>query len=260
VHSKKTMRKTPQGQAAVEFGIVVTLVLFMIMGILQLSLIYQARALTQYAAFMAVRSGAVAFGDCSRMTHASIGVLLPAFESFSRGTAPVETELSAAFLARYTPPYTFKYDPARDDGNSEDIVWIRRQQPTVAAVAAITGPQNAEFDNPDLLEPQFRLEAELIFWYPMRIQFANWIIARIAMAHWGLIAFNQRNPIVNAGQSSDFGDSATAPPFDTDLTTELTTRVNAGHYVFPLRANYTMRMMTPVKKGFFLVQDCPPAP
>jgi hypothetical protein len=94
----------------------------------------------------------------------------------------------------------------------------------------------------------------------MKIAFANWIISRLALAHWGLMAFVERNPIVNNGQFTNYGDVVSAPPFDAKIAGELVARAGAKHYVFPLMANYTMRMMTPAKKVFWGTQNCPPAP
>src|SRR4051812_17659394 len=98
----RQVQRAARGQAAVEFAIVISLVLFMILGILQLALAQNARALTQYAAFNAVRAGAVSYADCTRMSHAAFATLLPAIESFSKGGAPVENELAQAFAARFT--------------------------------------------------------------------------------------------------------------------------------------------------------------
>ncbi len=59
------------GQALVESALTLPLVVFLAFGTIQLSGMLQARALAQYAAFIAVRTGSVNYGDCEAMTHAA---------------------------------------------------------------------------------------------------------------------------------------------------------------------------------------------
>jgi len=65
------------GQAVVEAAIVLPLFIAILLGILQLTLIHQARLLTEYAAFQAARAGVVWQGDPRKMKDAAIFVLAP---------------------------------------------------------------------------------------------------------------------------------------------------------------------------------------
>jgi TadE-like protein len=62
---------------AVETAIVLPLFLFIILGMLQLGLLHQARVMTKYAAYKAVRVGALHSAKKSAMTRAALAVLLP---------------------------------------------------------------------------------------------------------------------------------------------------------------------------------------
>jgi hypothetical protein len=264
VRRQRRAGRNERGQAAVESAIVLTLLLFCLLGIIQLASIQNARALTQYAVFNAVRAGAVGYGDCTRMTHAAFTTLLPAIEPFTASSPGDPGQgMANAFAARFTPPSTFKYSAVRDAGMSgevhdRDILWLRREQPTKAVVDSFPPGQNDEFDDPEITQAQLRLEVEMVFWFKLNIPFANWVISRLALAHWGLIAFTERNPIVNNGQFVDWSEDLKPPPFDALIAAELADRVNNKMYEFPLRGSYTMRMMTPAKDKYFLTQNCPP--
>lgn len=65
------------GQALTETAIILPLFLFMLLGTLQLGLIYQARSLLKYAAYRAVRSGALQHACDAPMKDAALAVLAP---------------------------------------------------------------------------------------------------------------------------------------------------------------------------------------
>src|SRR5688500_4861563 len=65
------------GQAAVESALVLPLMVFMVLGILQLTLIQQAKLMTEYAAYQAARAGSVWNGSAERMHDAALVALLP---------------------------------------------------------------------------------------------------------------------------------------------------------------------------------------
>jgi hypothetical protein len=65
------------GQAAVEAAIVLPLLVAVLLTILQLALVQQARVLAEYAAYQAARAGVVHGGDPTRMDAAATYVLAP---------------------------------------------------------------------------------------------------------------------------------------------------------------------------------------
>lgn len=67
----------PGGQATIESALVLPLMVALVLGLLQLALIEQARLMTEYAAFQAARAGIVWNGNSERMHDAALLALLP---------------------------------------------------------------------------------------------------------------------------------------------------------------------------------------
>ena len=244
------------GQAAVETALTMPLALFMVLGTLQLFMLLQARLFAEHAASAAVRVGVVRHGDCKAMTHASIAALLPSFTSFlgeaTPGSTPAEKLASAFALRTRNKPFDNQYDPSADDPHSGAVVWIFRPSPKVAQVRA---QSEDDFDDPDT--EGYRLELRVVYWYPLRIPFANWVMATMYRAYFGLGDYTKTNPLMPAQQAR--WTQSGARSLD-GFRTEFLRRFNAQEYVFPVVGTAAMRMMTPPRKGFFSRQNCEPTP
>ena len=72
--------RAQSGQAMVESAIVIPLMVFLILGVIQLVMMQHARIMTEYAAFNAARSGVVWNADRAFMESAAIISLLPTYE------------------------------------------------------------------------------------------------------------------------------------------------------------------------------------
>ncbi|NBD09859.1 TadE/TadG family type IV pilus assembly protein [Corallococcus silvisoli] len=255
------------GQALVEAALSLPLVVFLILGALQLFLMMQARVMTHYAAFRATRAGSVAHGDCERMTHAAILALIPTFHSFmGQGTGSLNGPLghgaggdgprllANAFAARMNNRYAGSGapGPGLDGIHNRSIVWILRD----LAGGGVDSPEDSDFDRPGHLR---RLEVQLVFWYPLRIPFANWVMSRMFLAHFGLRPYTDANPLLVAERNANWNAGEVSPShvLDGELAAELADRVNSRQYVFPIITTFTMRMMTPVKARFFATMNCP---
>lgn len=238
------------GQAMVEAALTLPLTVFLVLGTLQFFLLLQARLLTEYAAFRAVRTGSVKHGDCEAMTHAAIAALLPAFSRTDSAQALGET-----FYAHRDN----LYQPGRDSGHSGSIVWISRERPLRAELRE---DEEESFDDParyTRTADVVRLEARLVFWYPMRIPFANWVLGRMILAHMTTFGYSGHvNPLMPTQVAS--WTRQTAFSLEEALSAEMIRRAELKEYVFPLQANYAMRMMTPPRRQHFQTQNCAPAP
>jgi len=69
-----------EGQAMVESAIVIPLMVFLILGIIQLVMMQHAKIMTEYAAFNAARAGVVWNADRIIMENAAIISLMPTYE------------------------------------------------------------------------------------------------------------------------------------------------------------------------------------
>src|SRR5918998_1727054 len=65
------------GQVAVEAALIMPLMVFMALGLIQLTMIQHAKLMTEYAAYQAARAGIVWNGNNERMHDAAIIALLP---------------------------------------------------------------------------------------------------------------------------------------------------------------------------------------
>jgi len=238
------------GQAAVEAALTLPLTVFLILGTLQLFLLLQARVLTEYAAFRAVRTGSVKYGDCEAMTHAAIAALLP---SFSRTDSP--SALGASFRAHRED----RYKPQLDMGFNGTIVWVTRESPRLSTLSAT---EEEDFDDParyQSVEDVTRLEARIVFWYPLRIPFADWVLTRMFLAHMGLRDYSAADPLQPV-HTAAWTQGVNAFSLETAIRQELLERIERKEYVFPLQATHVMRMMTPPRPQYFATQNCPPTP
>jgi hypothetical protein len=223
----------------------------------------QGRLMAEHAAFKAVRAGVVNYGSCTVMTHAAIAALLPSFTSYLGTGTPGATpgdKLANAFRARATgAPDQNHYDAALDNGHDRAVVWIYRERPTVAEVTKLS---EHDFDDPNPRlngEVGYRLEVKLVYWFPLRIPFANWVMSTMFRAAFGLGDYlGPSNPTLNVTTAKWKAlPGMTLGP----LGAEFMTRFNAQHWTFPITTTYAMRMMTPPRPKFFLTQNCsPPAP
>ena len=245
VGMRSQVPRAESGQAAVEAALTLPLAVFLVLGALQLFLMLQARLMAEHAAFRAVRAGSLSQGSCRRMLHASLATLLP---TFTRTDSPAR--LAQAFAGRLGN----RYAPGLDSGHNGDIVWLLRDSPRSAELPA--GRDDGAFDDPD--QPSRRLEVRLVFWYPMRIPFANWVIARMTLAAWGLREYSAADPLMPV-HDADW-EEGRGPPTGLrgDVRSTFLARTDSppGTFVFPIQASYGMRMMTPARRDFFATQDC----
>jgi hypothetical protein len=232
----KKARDGESGQAAVESALTLPLVIFLMLGTLQLFMMLQARIMTQYAAFRATRAGSVNNGDCERMMHAAIAALLPTME---------RTNTPAALAQAFSQHRNNTLAPL--PGFNGDMLWLIREQPTNVSA------DDLDFDQGNGL---MRLEVRLVYWYPMRIPFANWVMTKMFRAHFAIQTYTAANPLILAEKNANWTTSANST-MEAQILSEYTTR-SANEFIFPITASSSMRMMTPALQQFFNQQNCAP--
>ena len=238
------MRGPERGQAAVESALTLPLLLFMVLGTLQLFTLLQGRILAQYAVGRATRMGALNHGKCQPMVKSAIAILMPAIDpSFAVDSTPGLAFASQTKLRSNNNTY----QPGKDGGRDGPVVWIDRVRPLFGTI----GPDEDDVWN--LPEgPDRTLEVRMTFWFPLKIPFANWAFARLAMAHWGIEEYHDVSPYMVAAKDAKWTAGGVPAP-STNIATEMKSRFDAAQYVFPIQATYAMRMMSPAR---FVVQNC----
>jgi hypothetical protein len=242
-----TANDSESGQAVVESAITLPLALFMVLGTLQLFLMLQARTMAQYAVYKATRAGSISQGNCTPMMHAAIAVLLP---TITRTDSP--TTLATAFALRQKNQYFVSSGGPTHMGQ---IVEIYREQPLPSDVP---DPEDPDFDAPDAANQPRRLEVRMLYWYWMKIPFANWVMSAIYRAQFGVQPYIGLNPLeltqdATWNSTTSFGGD---PWPGGNIGANMESWADTGMYLFPIQVNFTMRMMTPAKKAYFSSAAC----
>lgn len=251
------------GQAAVETALTMPLALFLVLGITQLFMLLQGRLFAEHAAYMAARVGSVQRGNCDAMRHAAVLALLPSFDTFLGGATSGGSnseKLVSAFRQHADGLYHGDAPSDLDYPHTRAIVWLYRVSPRFADLNSLGADVESDFDSPDNNAGQrdryYTLRVRAVYWYPLRIPFANWVMAAMYRSYFAIQPRNGVNPLMPAQKSNWSNGPASLGAF----ATEFNTRYQAGQYAFPVVGTAAMRMMTPPWPGYFNPQHCIPSP
>ena len=206
VQASRTMARSEDGQAVVEAALVLPSFLLLLLGLVQLTQVQQARIAADYAAFAAARAGIVMNGDPARMREAAALAVLPVFgragsvAALAKSLARLEAEEAALAPLGLAPLRIEVHGPVAVD---------------FARYGQHLDRQELDFDDvrPAAAEANL-LSLEVQYLYELKVPFANAVLQRIWLTA-------RRN----------------APP-------GLRAAAHAGRFYLPLRAFYTMRMQS----------------
>jgi len=229
------------GQAAVEAAIVLPLFVFLILGILQLGLMHQARLLTKYAAYKAVRAGSLNSAKVEEMEKAALAVLLPLL------SVPTDGVENRAYIPPVGSAAEFQNKWREMSGNRVPGTSLKHAEVTICGPTRSdvggSGPE-LDFDDPRNTAPtgwrdshRTKLRVQVTFNYRMIIPFADWVIYQSARS--------RELPMVMRMRGKE------PPPEDPHLDRNESHYERAAAqriYIAPIRATYTMRMQS----NFFL--------
>ncbi len=239
-----------------ETALTMPLVLFLFLGTIQLFSLLQGRIFAEHAAFTAVRSGIVNHGNCQAMTHAAIAAALPNFSTFlgaaTPGATPAQQFANAVELRTNQNASGNGFSPTLDDGHDRAIVWLFRESPRSADV---TPDSEDDFDDPE--GDGYELGVRLVYWFPLRIPFANWVMSSMYRAYFGFSDYAGVNPLI---PSANVQWTASGVQTLSSFREEFNARYAQQQYTFPISASAVSRMMTPPRPANFQTQNCPPAP
>ncbi|HEY3449158.1 MAG TPA: TadE family protein [Myxococcales bacterium] len=261
------MRKprNQDGQVAVESAIVFPLAVFMILGIIQLTLIQQTRLMLEYAAFNAARAGVVWNGDQKKMEKAAILSLLPTMPSPPLvDPGPMRVDEPALLLARYA---FIRGANSIGGGLGAQLIKVETLNPTTDDFPS--GKEEIDFDmvGDGLAQRKpSQLTIRLTYFYDLRLPIINkfffetWLAGLSGVKLGGFDPFRPTMKHMPGGDNLHVRmgvEAARAKPNCKFSGIERSTLLGlvaigkaTGKYYMPLVTTYTMRMQSSFFKRF----------
>jgi hypothetical protein len=227
--------KRESGQVAVETAIVMPLFLFIILGMLQLGLLHQARVLAKYAAYKAARVGSIHNAKLDSMRRAALAVVLP-------------------MAGRRTTDSFFNATPENYGSSWSSAKALNESCPGDDCLIDVTicdpvGEVSGDFDDPagglgaKAGWKEFnrgRLSVQVTFYHQMVIPFVNAVI-------WHVVNGTEQAEVMRTLRLGDARDPNYVRFGDTGgsrTISSLRGLADNNVYVMPIRASWSMRMMS----------------
>ncbi|RKG86558.1 TadE/TadG family type IV pilus assembly protein [Corallococcus terminator] len=228
------------GQVAVETAIVLPMFVFLILGTLQLGMMHQARLMTKYAAYKAVRAGALHNANVKEMERAAIAVLLPLISSSTGGGG--ETIKAIESATDFQMKYVWASKNTMMDAPGMKYADVTICGPLRNEMGATSG--ELDFDNPSRItstgdwaqSQRSKLRIQVTFNYRLPIPFADMVIYNIARA-------KEMPPVLRLGNGKDKTEYVTGREMKGGVG-KYDTAAQSSLYILPIRATYTMRMQS----------------
>lgn len=240
-----------------ETALVLPLTVFLFFGTLQLILMMQGRILAQYAVSRATRSGSLNHGSCGAMQDVALAALLPSLEPFAKGA-----DKAKSFVRTFTRTgpdgaswRDNRYNYTNPAGGLRGVVWIDRVAPLAGDIDEYTEEYFDVARGPN--DQVWRLETRMVYWYPLRIPFANWVISEIAMVQLGIDTYRGIDPLSPTMRQANWLVKSPRDQLSAAVKSELRDRIINNQFAFPIYVTSTMRMMTPPRRSQFKQQNCP---
>jgi len=239
--------RNQSGQVEVETAVVLPVAVFLLLGLIQLGLLHQARIMAEYAAYRAARAGALYNMDKDKMEAVAVGALLPIL-SWDKSGAEVlsRTDSASRWAQKYIKP-RFKLN------RMLDVPWLKYAEITICEplkkdVQGLTysadDGEYVPFDNPEVAGgsgKKTKLRIELLFNYRLIIPFADWVIYRM----W-------KGKEITKDLHLDMGGRLPGISFDRYEMAAM-----AGVHIIPIVAQYSMKLHSDVPiKSFPKSNEC----
>jgi len=251
------------GAAALETALVLPVLIALLLGVVQLTLLAHAKLMTEYAAFCAARAGIVWSGSNERMRNAALLALLP-----TQGRTDDLQNLGESLLHQEWTDRNFRRLPWGGEVPSEvngaplnGLVRVDVLHPTGGsfdAVARESGSSRAleevDFDRVEQSATRRAgvLKVRVRYWYELRVPLANWLI----FVSW--YATNAAVRVTGALHESQLASGGGAPgiahrdgyPTATGSEMAVLWKLATGHLIVPGLA--TRRFFLPVTASYSL--------
>lgn len=214
------------GQASVEVALVVPMMIFALLGIIQLTMAYHARMLTEYAAFKAARAASVYRADCDRMVRASLLALVPSL--------PVAGGAGKDLPRRYVDTAKQVLNRNRTSAGTPLVLVDYRLE---------NRKPEGQFDRQlEGGEAPMTVSVKLAYFYEYRIPFANWIMTRYWLATSTAFRWAEGNdPTMPAARVNTPRASSS---IDSEYLSLARRAIQRNYFTSPIVASWSMRMMS----------------
>jgi hypothetical protein len=245
----------------VETAITVPMMIFFVLGTVQLGMMHHAQIMTDYAAYRAVRAGIVSNGDCQLMRQAARVSLIPTYASRS-------DTIARAYSTNLLHPISKSSLMARLAGGELNVEIVNPKQSQFNNLFNNYGSHlnRQEIDFDDMRDATVvganLLSVRVRYLYDMRIPFANTLIhAWLVGAQWlkdqrGLLfeaTTLHVGPVDTGIRSTQYLEGRAL--LQGGLTQRLALLAMSGNYFAPLTATYSMRMQSNLMRS--KISQCP---
>ena len=231
-------RPARRGQVAVETAIILPFFVFLVLSILQLTLMYQAQLMTKFAAYKAVRAGSIRRADVAVMKRAALNVLVPILGrgiTVGGGTGMYQTRDAAHYAVAYQ---------RFSRSSLVSPVDVTICAPTNIDILDFDAPKKIGIDkniksNADLDWKGFeksKLAIQVTTNFELVIPFAN------AMMWWAVYAQTPTAQVARANEVIRLGKREQNVSGGGNGLNRI--MAGRGVYLIPIRASYVMRMQS----------------
>lgn len=250
------LRRGTAGQVAVETAIVMPMFVFLLLGLMQMTLLYQSRSLLKYAAYRAARAGALNNACEDKMQNAALSVLVPviafrdSYQKTDSSGSYIAGYMKTGKLNRYLSAPQVPIVDVRICGPLEKYVKNKTASPSANEVD-FDDTRNVWFGNGNRADKladfeRTKLRVQVKYFQQMIIPFANSIIFRswMGLRLTDAVRMNSGFNPMSSGSNSlpyDRGADNRAKVEDMGL---LMSASMMGKYFMPLYANYSFRMQS----------------
>ncbi|MBN2494314.1 MAG: pilus assembly protein [Deltaproteobacteria bacterium] len=224
-------RASESGQVEVETAIVMPLVVFLLLGLLQLGMLHQARLFAEYAAYKAVRTGALKNADEETMKRAARAAALPVlaygYDVQNLGQAKDTQTWAQKFLTIEALNMIAGSDSPLEYINLKICGPIKSE--ITGGEYDAGGDTYVAFDHKDIGSkmPGNKLRIQITLNYHLVIPFADWVIYNMSKG---------RRIVKELRMDSRLFANPFANWDNYDIPAMM------GIYILPIRAQYAMRM------------------
>ncbi|MCY1017178.1 TadE/TadG family type IV pilus assembly protein [Pyxidicoccus sp. MSG2] len=256
MHPTRRPKSSQSGQVAVETALVVPMMIFLVLGIIQLGMVHHARLMTEYGAYRAVRAGIVNHGDCGIMERAALVALTPTLGPLKGMSGRVDTieqavNLNEAYalvvLGPGAPPPFYPAGPL-------PLLRVQVVNPRASQLISLFNTYGShmrgqEIDYDDIRDDQViganLLSVRLTYFYELRIPFANWQLHSFYMGREyldELRGIQFENKRVGGQSATRYLERRGAERSEDHKSAA--SLAESGRYVMPLVATWSMRMQS----------------